>query len=160
MTPTNMVIVRIADAPMDPHAEARSFAERFASSGAIVTFLGQVRGEGGAVDALSLHHYPGFTERQIQAITAEACRRWPLDGALVVHRVGVLAPADPIVFIAAASAHRRAAFEAVDFLMDYLKCDAPFWKQEVAEGKTRWIDPRAEDHEDKSRWRANELTES
>jgi len=150
--------VRIADAPFDPHAEARSFAETFGGAGAIVTFLGQVRDEGGSVEALSLEHYPGFTEERIQKAAADACHRWPLDGALIIHRIGRLTPGEPIVFVAAASAQRRAAFDAVDFLMDYLKCDAPFWKQEVSEAGRRWIEPRAEDYENKARWKASSET--
>lgn len=154
------VMIRIAPAPFDPQIEARSFAETFAGSGAVVTFLGQVRDEAGSVDGLVLEHYPGFAERGINDAAAEACRRWPLDGVAIVHRTGQLTPREPIVFVAAASAHRRAALEAVDFLMDYLKCDAPFWKQEVSGARARWIEPRAEDYEDKARWKANEPAES
>ena len=154
------VMIRIAHAPFDPQTAARSFAEMFAGSGAVVTFLGQVRDEAGSVDRLLLEHYPGFAERGINDAAAEACRRWPLDSVVIVHRTGSLAPREPIVFAAAASARRRAALVAVDFLMDHLKCDAPFWMQEVCDGEACWIEPRAEDYKDKARWAAREATES
>lgn len=146
--------VRILADAFDPNAEARDFAERRRASGAIVTFLGQARAENGRVEQLTLEHYPGFTEERICAFVDEARRRWPLDGVRIVHRAGVVRPREPIVFVAAAAAHRRAAFDAVDFLMDRLKTEAPFWKKEIMDGNERWIEPRAEDHADKARWAA------
>lgn len=140
----------------DPKAEVARFAERHRGAGAIVTFLGEVRGEDGCVDKLVLEHYPGFTDREIEAIAASAMARWPLAGIRIVHRVGALAPGEPIVFVAAAAAHRRAAFEAVDFLMDYLKSEAPFWKKEFSGGDARWIEPRDDDKRSKARWRTIE----
>lgn len=140
----------------DPQAEAARFAESHRGTGAIVTFLGEVRGEDGCVNKLVLEHYPGFTEREIEAIASSAMARWRLAGIRIVHRVGALAPGEPIVFVAAASTHRRAAFEAVDFLMDYLKSEAPFWKKEFARGDAHWVEPREDDAKSKARWRATE----
>ncbi|MBB5519326.1 molybdenum cofactor biosynthesis protein MoaE [Amphiplicatus metriothermophilus] len=147
------VSIRISWTPFDPEAEAAHFRRRCARAGAIATFLGQVRGENGAVASLALEHYPGLTEAEIGRIAEQACARWPLEAVAIAHRVGVMAPGEPIVFVAAAAAHRRPAFEAVDFLMDYLKSEAPFWKKETgADGSARWIEPRAEDSRDKARW--------
>ncbi len=111
-----------------------------------------MRGEAGAVKTLTLDHYPGFTDVEIARIANEALGRWRLDGVLIVHRVGALDPGEPIVLAAAAAAHRRDAFQAVDFLMDYLKTEAPFWKKEAALNGESWIEPRASDYEDKMRW--------
>lgn len=142
--------------PFDPQAEAAAFADRFRGAGAIVTFVGEVRSEEGRVAGLVLEHYPGFTEKEIEKIASAAVARWPLLGVRIVHRVGALGPGEPIVFVAAAAAHRRPAFEAAEFLMDYLKSEAPFWKKEIAGGAERWVEPRAEDFQSKARWRAAE----
>ncbi len=157
--PVARIATRVVAEPFDPIAEARSFAEDHRRSGAIVTFTGQVRDEDGRVDELSLEHYPGFTEARIREIADEAIIRWRLDGLLVVHRVGRLAPSEAIVFVAAAALHRREAFAAVDFLMDYLKTAAPLWKQELSGGERHWIEPRAEDHADAARWTRSGSTE-
>ncbi len=147
--------VLISPEPFDPDEEMRVFRRRYGNAGAIASFLGQVRGEaeGGAVTSLRLDHYPGFAERMIEDFAGRAKARWPLIGLRIVHRVGALHPGDPIVLVAAAAAHRRAAFEAVDFLMDYLKTEAPFWKQETTSAGARWIEPRAGDYADRGRWR-------
>ena len=147
--------VLISAEPFDPDEEMRLFRRRYRDAGAVASFLGQVRSESqdGAVTSLQLEHYPGFSEQIIDGTAREATTRWPLMGLRIVHRVGALRPGDPIVFVAAAAAHRRAAFEAVDFLMDYLKSDAPFWKQEVTSAGARWIEPRASDYADRGRWR-------
>ncbi|HRX38777.1 MAG: molybdenum cofactor biosynthesis protein MoaE [Parvularculaceae bacterium] len=150
------VSIEMASAPFDPHTALRAFTERFPEAGAIASFIGQVRGERGEVDALILDHYAGVTESEIAKIAEEALSRWPLFGLAITHRVGEIAPGEPIVFVAAASKGRRAAFQAVDFLMDYLKSEAPFWKKESRGGQTQWIEPRAEDFEDKARWNAQE----
>lgn len=144
--------ILILAAPFDPEEEARKL--RRPGAGAIVTFTGQVRSQGDASLRLILEHCPGLTEREIEAFAATACERWPLQALVIRHRVGRLAPGDPIVFVGAASAHRRAAFEAADCVMDYLKSAAPFWKREVDGRGARWIEPRAEDHRDLARWRA------
>lgn len=144
--------VCITDKAFDPQAENKAFSARNSQAGALVTFLGQVRAGNGGVEALVLQHYPGFTESRIHQLVEEAHARWPLYAVRIVHRVGTMAPGEPIVFVAAASAHRRAAFDAVDFLMDHLKSDTPFWKKEITDGAARWIEPRPEDHSDKARW--------
>jgi molybdopterin synthase catalytic subunit len=143
--------VRISKTPIDPDAEGASFRRQFERSGGIVLFIGQVRGDSASI-RLSLEHYPGHTERCIERFAAEARARWPLDGLRIVHRVGEMAPGEAIVFVAAAAAHRRDAFAAVDFLMDYLKSEAPFWKREFDGGAWRWVEPRAEDYADIARW--------
>lgn len=151
--PAPQVSIRIMENAFDPEAEAAVFRKDNPAAGAIVTFLGQAREDGG-VDRLVLEHYAGFTQKMIENITTEALDRWPLHAISILHRVGELAPQAPIVFVATAAAHRRPAFEAADFLMDYLKSEAPFWKQEIANGAARWVEPRAQDHEDKARWAA------
>lgn len=146
----------VTETAFDPRAEAAAFGDRFHGAGAIVTFVGEVRGEGGRVASLVLEHYPGFTEKEIDKIASAALARWPLAGVRIVHRVGALGPGEPVVFVAAAAAHRRAAFEAAEFLIDYLKSEAPFWKKEIAGGEERWIEPREDDIAGKARWRAAE----
>ena len=102
---------------------------------------------------MTLEHYPGMTEAELARVEAEAAKRWPLQASLIVHRVGALKPGDNIVLVVTASAHREAAFAAAEFLMDYLKTRAPFWKKETrADGTTRWVDARASDDEAAGRW--------
>jgi molybdopterin synthase catalytic subunit len=146
--------IRIAAQDFDPEAQVAAFRMSLAHSGAMVSFTGLVRpsGNDGAVSTLCLQHYPGMTERGIAEAVAGAANRWPLEAALVIHRVGEMPPFAPIVLVATASAHRRAAFEAADFLMDYLKSRALFWKSETgAQGKV-WIEPRDADYADAARW--------
>jgi molybdopterin synthase catalytic subunit len=150
--PSPVIRISIAADDLDPAAEIAAFRCAHAASGAVAAFIGQVRAEAGDVVALTLEHYAGFSEAAIEAIAAEACRRWPLDGLAVIHRVGDLAPGAPIVVVAAAAAHRRAAFDAVDFMMDYLKSDAPLWKRETTKRGASWIEPTASDRQDKRRW--------
>lgn len=146
--------VRIVAQAFDPEAEISIFRRSLEAAGAIVTFTGQVRASSadGHVSSLHLQHYPGMTERGIDAILDEAAQRWPLEAALVIHRVGDMDPLDPIVLVATASAHRRAAFEATDFLMDYLKSRALFWKSQTNAAGRIWVEPRAEDYADARRW--------
>jgi len=132
-------------------AESEALAKGRDDVGAIVTFSGLVRDDDG-LTSLTLEHYPGMTEREIAAHVAEAERRWPLLGATVIHRVGKLAPGDRIVLVAVASAHRAAAFEAANFLMDYLKTRAPFWKLEEHGGGAQWVDAREADDQAAKRW--------
>lgn len=148
--------VTIAAAPFDPEADIAAFRKTLIDSGAIVTFTGQVRpsSSDGSVTTLSLQHYPGMTERGIEAMLDQVAERWPLEAVLVIHRVGDMRPHDPIVLVATASAHRRAAFEAADFLMDYLKSRALFWKSETSASGKLWIEPRDEDYADAARWDA------
>jgi molybdopterin synthase catalytic subunit len=153
-------MIRVQSEPFDPHAEAAAFSAGRAEAGALATFTGSVRNtahaskEGGEeVTALELEHYPGFTEAKIAEIEAEARRRFDVIDTLVIHRYGRMARGEPIVFVAALSVHRREALQAVDFLMDRLKTDAPFWKKEVrAAGAPEWIEPRADDREARARW--------
>ncbi|AZE48287.1 Molybdopterin synthase catalytic subunit MoaE [Pseudomonas chlororaphis] len=122
--------------------------------GALVTFVGYVRdlNLGEQVGSLFLEHYPGMTERSLQRIVDEAHERWPLQRVRVVHRVGMLQVAEPIVFVGVASAHRQAAFDACAFLMDYLKTRAPFWKREQTLSGERWVEGRESDQLAASRW--------
>jgi len=119
--------------------------------GAVATFTGNVRADDGLI-ALTLEHYPAMTEREIARHVAEAQSRWPLRGVTIVHRVGRLLPGDRIVFVGVASSHRHAAFEACEFLMDYLKIHAPFWKQEERAGGTRWVEAKSTDDDAVRRW--------
>ena len=122
--------------------------------GAVVTFTGKVRNHnlGDDVAALTLEHYPGMTEKALQEITDEARQRWPLQRVSVIHRIGELFPGDEIVFVGVTSAHRSSAFAAAEFIMDYLKTRAPFWKRETTGQGDRWVDARSSDHEAAQRW--------
>ncbi len=147
-------MLRICEQPFDPGVEFAAFQRNADSAGAVVSFLGKVRktGAGNAVKALHLEHYPGVTENSIAEIISRAQKRWRIDKLLIIHRIGNLEPGEPIVLVCVAAAHRRDAFEAVDFLMDYLKTRAMFWKKEIrADGET-WIEPRADDYKDAERW--------
>ncbi len=127
--------------------------------GAVVTFTGIVRGESGgrALAKMTLEHYPGMTEAELARVEAEAMTRWPLSASLVIHRYGTLRPGDNIVLVITASAHRQAAFAAAEFLMDYLKTRAPFWKlEEGADGQAIWVEARNADEGAAERWRASE----
>jgi molybdopterin synthase catalytic subunit len=145
-------MLHVGPEPIDPAAELAAFTAAAGSAGALVSFTGLVRPEGGAVEALELEHYPGFTEAQISSRLAEVERDFGLLSTRVVHRVGRIAAGEAVVFVAAAASHRRAAFEAVDCLMDYLKSAAPFWKKELTGAGGRWVEPRAQDRDDLSRW--------
>jgi len=149
-------MIRIQAEPFDPSDSLKAFMAEAEGVGAVVSFTGVVRGEaaGDAVSGLHLEHYAGMTEREIAKIEAAARERWPIEASLIIHRYGDLRPGEAIVFVATAAAHRRAAFEAADFLMDYLKTDAPFWKKEAGAAGERWIEPRAEDRRDRARWTA------
>jgi molybdopterin synthase catalytic subunit len=140
--------------PFDIAAEVAALTRGHTDIGAVVTFTGRVRADGGRVETITLEHYPGMTEAELQRIEAEAQARWPLQGTRIVHRVGDLAVGDDIVLVIAASAHRQAAFEAAGFLMDYLKSRAPFWKKEAGPaGEGRWVEARDADELAARRWR-------
>jgi len=143
--------VRLLEQPFDPAAELRAFTAAHPAAGGVVSFLGQVR-EGGGVEALELKHYGPLTLPAMQDLAARVRDRWQLDGLLVIHRSGVMVPAEPIVLVAAAARHRRDAFAAADFAMDHLKSESWFWKREKVAGQWRWIEPRAQDFEDIGRW--------
>ena len=123
--------------------------------GAVVSFTGRMRADnaGNAIAGMTLEHYPGMTESELERVEAEAHARWPLQASLIVHRVGSLKPGDNIVLVITASRHRQAAFSAAEFLMDYLKTSAPFWKKEVdAEGRAAWVEARSSDERAAERW--------
>jgi molybdopterin synthase catalytic subunit len=147
-------MLEILDTPFDPSAALQQFTARASGSGAIVSFTGLVRAgaESDTVTRLHLQAYSPMTERGIQAAITRAEDQWDLTAITVMHRIGDMGPDEPIVFVAAASPHRRAAFEAVDFMMDYLKTQAIFWKKETRISGDRWIEPRAEDYNDANRW--------
>ncbi len=145
-------MIRLTNAPFDPGALLSTFAAGRSETGAIATFTGLARAEQGRAAILELEAYPGFTEAQIGKIGEEARTRFNLHDYAILHRVGRIAPGEPIVFVATAAGHRRAAFEACDFLMDYLKSKAPFWKKEHGPDGGRWIEPTAQDHADRERW--------
>jgi len=138
----------------DVAAEMARLAEGGRDIGAVVSFTGLVRGTGeaGPISGMELEHYPGMTERALEEIVAEARTRWPLEGVRVIHRYGPLAPGERIVLVLTASRHRQAAFAAAEFLMDYLKTRAPFWKKEEAAGGARWVDAREADDGAARRW--------
>jgi len=124
--------------------------------GAVTSFTGYCRDEGGQLEALELEHFPGMAEGQLTSIAQDATARWPLQGLTIIHRYGKLKPGEPIVLVATASAHRRASFEAADFLMDFLKTKAPFWKKEHPadpQKEASWVDAKASDDADADRWK-------
>jgi len=144
--------IRIQREDFDPGAEIAALNTKAGDVGAIASFIGLVRGDD-RMDAMTLDHYPGFAEREISTHVAEARSRWPLLGVRVVHRVGRLTPGERIVFVGVASSHRQAAFAAAEFLMDYLKTRAPFWKLEERAGGATWVEARDSDDESVNRWR-------
>lgn len=147
--------VRLLEVTLDPAFELARFTAAHPHAGGIASFVGQVRAESGAdaVLELELSHYPPLTLPGMTALAEAAASRWALDGLLMLHRTGSLGPGEPIVLVAAAARHRRDAFAATDFAMDHLKSEAWFWKRERTDSGWRWIEPRAEDHADKVRWR-------
>ncbi|MBZ8118472.1 molybdenum cofactor biosynthesis protein MoaE [Roseovarius sp. LXJ103] len=147
-----MRIVRVQDAPFDFGAEAQSFADAQTGMGAVVTFTGIVRDLDGALTRMVIEHYPGMTEKALSAIAEEAHARWSLGGSLIIHRHGTLGPDDMIMMVATASRHRKDAFEAAMFLMDYLKSRAPFWKKEETGGAAEWVAARDEDEDALKGW--------
>jgi molybdopterin synthase catalytic subunit len=146
-----MTDIRIQREDFDPGVEIAALQEAGGSAGAIATFIGIVRGDGG-LSSMTLDHYPGMCESEIAGHAAEARKRWPILGLRIVHRTGKLAPGDKIVFVGVASAHRQAAFQAAEFLMDYLKTRAPFWKLEQRGANETWVEARSEDDESIKRW--------
>ncbi|MBT6117014.1 MAG: molybdenum cofactor biosynthesis protein MoaE [Rhodospirillaceae bacterium] len=146
--------VRVQREDFDPGREMEALSEGRRDIGAVASFTGIVRDEKGAggIRAMTLEHYPGMTERKLEEIEAEAHRRWPLEASLIVHRYGRLEPGERIVFVAAASSHRKAALEACAFLIDWLKTKAPFWKLEEGVEGEQWADAREADDEAAARW--------
>jgi molybdopterin synthase catalytic subunit len=146
--------VRIQQEDFDLSREVAQLRAGNAKVGAIVTFVGTVRdlNEGAVVAEMELEHYPGMTEQSIQAIIDQARQRWPIYGALVIHRVGPLKPKDQIVLVAVTSPHRGEAFSACEFIIDYLKTEAPFWKKEQTPEGPRWVDARNSDDQALRKW--------
>ena len=153
-----MMTVRVQHADFDTGAELQQLRSASPSIGAVVSFVGQVRdmNTGDKVSELTLEHYPGMTEKALEAIALQAKNRWDVVDILIIHRVGTLKPLDQVVLVAVSSAHRGDAFKACEFVMDYLKTEAPFWKKELLQtGETRWVDARESDDNARERWNLN-----
>lgn len=150
--------VRVQVEDFDTGYEINQLRHARKDTGAVVSFVGQVRdmNEGDQVSQLSLEHYPGMTEKALEAIAAQAKGRWDIFDVLIIHRVGTLKPTDQIVLVAVSSAHRGEAFKACEFVMDYLKTEAPFWKKEITPSGERWVDAKDSDEEMRQRWNINE----
>jgi molybdopterin synthase catalytic subunit len=149
-----VTVVRIQTDDFDVAREIEALRGRDARIGAVAAFVGLVRdvNDAAAVSTLTLEHYPGMTEKALSGIVDEAKARWEIYEATVIHRVGELKPTDQIVLVAVSSAHRGEAFAACEFIMDYLKTRAPFWKKEQTPAGTRWVEARASDDEAAARW--------
>ena len=148
--------VRVQQEDFDVGAEIARLTAGRTDIGAVVTFTGVVRdgNEGSRISSMTLEHYPGMTESELARVEAEALGRWPLQASQIIHRVGTLKPGDNVVLVVTASAHRQAAFAAADFLMDYLKSRAPFWKKESGPDGTHWVGSRESDQAALSRWKS------
>lgn len=146
--------VRVQTADFDLGTEIAALRSADPRVGAVVSFVGTVRdmNDGASVAEMALEHYPGMTEQALEAIVAQAGTRWPLYGALVIHRVGPLLPMEQIVLVAVSAAHRGEAFAACEFIIDYLKTDAPFWKKEQTPDGARWVDARVSDDSARAKW--------
>ena len=145
-------MIRVQQEDFDIGVEIARLKAGRSDIGAIVAFVGTVRDQAGAIDEMTLEHYPGMTEAELKRIEAEASARWPLQASLIVHRYGTLKPSENIVLVLAASEHREAAFRTAEFLMDYLKTRAPFWKRESGPQGNRWVEVDARDEVAGSRW--------
>ncbi|WP_209506659.1 MULTISPECIES: molybdenum cofactor biosynthesis protein MoaE [unclassified Ruegeria] len=145
--------IAVQQEAFDLGAEANAFASGDDANGAIVTFTGVVRDlASGDLDVMEIEHYPGMTERALTKIAQEAKERWSLGDVLVIHRHGQLAPGDRIMMVATAAPHRKDAFEAAEYLMDYLKSRAPFWKKEITRSGAEWVAAKDEDEDALTRW--------
>ena len=146
--------IRIQQADFDVAQEIAALSKGRTDVGAVVSFTGICRGteDSAPIAALSLEHYPGMAEAEIKRHADEAMARWPLQGLTIIHRFGRIAPGENIVLVVTASSHRQAAFHAAEFLMDYLKTNAPFWKQEESERGTNWIEAQGHDDAAAARW--------
>ena len=151
-----MKYISVQSEPFDIAAEQDALRAESSEIGAVVSFAGLMRdmNEGDQVSTMTLEHYPGMTENALLQIIQEADERWQLMGIRVIHRVGELKPMDPIVLVAVASAHRGEAFQACEFIIDYLKTRAPFWKKEVTPEGARWVDARHSDNDAEKRWQS------
>ena len=144
--------IRVQTEDFDAGRLTRALTEGRSDVGAVATFVGLVRGDADGVQQMTLEHYPGMTEKSLAGIVKEARGRWHLLGVQLIHRVGALSPGDQIVFVGTASAHRGDAFAACEFIMDFLKTRAPFWKKERTPEGERWVDARASDDHAAARW--------
>jgi molybdopterin synthase catalytic subunit len=144
--------VRVQAAPFDMGAEVEAFTAASKGAGAVVTFSGLVRDEAGTLSAMEIEHYPGMTEKALEKIQAEAVERWSLADAMIIHRFGPMKPGDQIMMVATAARHRGDAFAAAEFLMDYLKSRAPFWKKEFGRDGEGWVAAKDEDEAALNRW--------
>ncbi len=145
--------IRVQDAAFDFGSEANAFASRQAGMGAVVTFTGIVRDLGTAsLSAMEIEHYPGMTEKALEKIAEDASSRWNLGDILIIHRYGRLHPQEMIMMVATASRHRADAFQAAEFLMDFLKSRAPFWKKELTRDGADWVEAKDEDEAALTRW--------
>ncbi len=151
------VTIRIQAEDFDVSTELKQLSTHDRTIGALVSFVGLVRdiNEGQSIQAMALEHYPGMTEKALHEIAQEAQQRWPLQGITIIHRIGDLMPSDQIVLVITASRHRHAAFESADFLMDFLKSKAPFWKKENTPKGSRWVDARESDEIALARWNSS-----
>jgi len=151
-----MAVVRIQREDFDAAVEAAAITRGRTDIGAVVTFTGLCRDEGGKLAALELEHYPGMAEEEIARVAADAEKRWPLQGVVAIHRYGKIAPGENIVLVVTASMHRASAFEAAEFLMDYLKTRAPFWKKEHNKDGTSgaWVEAKDSDDRAAERWQS------
>ena len=147
-----MVRIDVQTEPFDAGALLNDFTAETKGAGAVVSFSGIVRDIAGGLDAMEIEHYPGMTEKALGKIATDAAERWDLAGVMVVHRYGRLTADAPIMMVLTAARHRVAAFEAAEFLMDYLKSRAPFWKKELSGGSAEWVAARDEDEDALSRW--------
>lgn len=144
---------RVQTEMFDLGLEANAFVARHPGAGAVVTFTGLVRDVDGGLEGMEIEHYPGMTLKALEAMRLQAIERFSLSGAFILHRVGLLPPDAPIMMVATAARHRGAAFEGAEFLMDYLKSRAPFWKKEATrDGRTAWVEARESDEAALSRW--------
>ncbi len=152
-------MIRVQDAPINAGTEINLFLQQNSNSGGVATFIGQVRGfqendngEPRTITSLELEHYQGMTEKELSRISDESCSRWPLDAVLVLHRYGKMTPGETIVLVCTAAAHRGDAFAACEFLMDWLKTKAPFWKREDTGSGVSWVKARESDTARADRW--------
>jgi len=149
------IIVRVQKDSFDAAAEAAVLTDGRSDIGALVTFTGLCRDEGGGLAALEIEHYPGMAEEEINRVALEAAARWPLEGIIAIHRYGLIRPGEPIVLVVTASTHRAEAFAAASFLMDYLKTEAPFWKKQHLADQVSgdWVEAKPQDLAAAQKWR-------
>ena len=146
------VVVRVQSQAFDPGGELNRFSAGLSHAGAVVSFTGVVRDLDGNLDHMLIEHYPDMTQKALESIKSQADERWDLERSLIIHRFSELKPGEVIMMVATAARHRLAAFEAAEFLMDYLKSRAPFWKKEVTKNGAAWVDAKTADEDALKRW--------